>query len=195
MTFPQQTITIRDINAGTRQVTAWIGEGTGLAYLQTLDTDGNLMKDTYNLMHILSGYALPHHVSTEAEAQTFLEKVACIFPDRWNCDLRTITKRLRRNQSHIMSQIELAHYDSLAPFVDFFLYAASKDEIYTESHTDAYDKDPKDAGNFKIAQRLLSEYPEATQVVMVRMADADGIHQELHTFERTAMALTASTEE
>jgi hypothetical protein len=182
--FLEKTLKIKDINTGSRQVTVWTGEGTGLAYVQSLDTDGKLLKDTYNLMHASSGYALPYLVNSPEEAQTYLEKVANIFADKWNCKLRILKKRIDRN---LLAQVELAHYDSLAPFVDYFLYAASGDDVYTESHIDAYDKDPNDAGNLKIAQQLLSNYPEATQVVMVRMAYADGIHHDLRTFEREAV--------
>jgi hypothetical protein len=188
MNFLEKTVTIKDSNVEThtRQARVWIGEGTGLAYVQTLDIHHHLMKDTYNLTHVASGYAIPYRVNTPEEAQMFLEKVASIFEDRWNCDLRTITKRLHRNRSHIMAQIELAHYDSSAPHVDYFLYAATEDDVCGLSH-DAADKDPLSAENAKIALQLLSQHPEATKAVMACVADADGIHNILRTFERAAV--------
>lgn len=181
MQFTEKTLTIKDGKTGKRQVTAWQGENTGLAYVQSVGQSGKPLKETYNLTHVSSGYALPYTVSTVEEAQTYLEKVANIFEDRWNCKLSVIKKRIDLS---LLAQVELAHYDSI-DHMDFFLYGLKADgDLACDASTDADGRDPNDPDNVALAEQILADYPEAVKVVMVRMAQADGIHHILRTFER-----------
>lgn len=184
MEHKAQTITFIDGPSSTREVTAFVGVGTGLAYAE-------FDNGTFCIIHVSSGYPLPLTVTSTDEAKKYLENLVGIFKDQWNCDLTAFNKRFKRHGTVINRRVRAAYEASLSlPGDEVFLYAATDSDIFTESNTDAFNNNPMNGENRRIVSELLSDYPEASKVVMVRMDDS-GDHHEIKTFQREATAATA----
>jgi hypothetical protein len=179
MEYEKQVLTIQDNDAGTRDATAFIGVGTGLAITCQ-------EHDMWMVTHVQSGLALPNITKTQGEAKRYLEGIVVIFKDHWNCDLATFKKRFKRHGTYINKKAKIAYEAALSrPGDDFFLYACNDIEPFPES-VDAANIDPNSEENQRIATGLLKDYPEATKVIMTRMDDG-GKHHDLKVFLRTTM--------
>lgn len=186
MNYEEKTITIKDTKTGTgaREITAHVGVGTGLACTE-------ITPNMWSVTHVSSGFALPYTLPTMDEAKRYLEMSSNIFRDQWNCDLVTVKKRMYRHANEINARIRAAYEASLnGPGDEYFLYARSEDDIFTESNTDAADTNPNSEENQCIASELLKDYPEADKVIMTRM-DPMGKHHNLKTFLRNSVAVGA----
>jgi hypothetical protein len=175
-------------------IDAMIGEGTGLAYHNVIWANGTIDSTMWTLCHASSGMLIaPYGVYQEEEAQEWLEKVANIFADKWQCDLVHLKRRfLTRRDTR--AKIEAAHEE--ATIDDYFLYAAKPDPDqdcdypYTESHTTAPTRNPDSPLIQSIVADLLKSYRHATKVYFVKMTP-DGKHHTIRVYERETAKQTA----
>lgn len=195
MKFEQQTITIKNEHGNTITIDAMVGIATGLAYHHLAWADGTIDTTTWILSHVPSGMRLADYgVPQEEAAQEWLEKVASIFSDRWNCDLARLKRRLWAHKD-TLAKIEEAHEDVIID--DYFLYAAKPDPDqegcdypYTESHTTAPTRNPDSPLIQAIVTDLLKSYRYATKVYFVKMTP-DGKHHTIRVYERETEQQTA----
>jgi len=97
MEFKKQTVVIKgqrlnDPTVVEESKEAYVGVCTGLAYRQDVEVDGSSF---YVLMHLQSGYCFPCYPDTEAQVRAWLEKVADLVPNRWDCDLPTYLEMIK----------------------------------------------------------------------------------------------------
>lgn len=183
--FANQTICVKMYddhrNETMQEFPGAIGVGTGLAYY--LGRDGE-----YGLVHVQSCYAFtPLGTKTEEEAKVFLSKVVPII--NWNCDLRTLKKRL--SHSGWRSLVEEAYEASVVPQDSVFLYPVKADGDIIPETTDANDN-PQDPNNLALVKQILAYYDDVTSVRLVRM-DARTLDLTLiHTYVRTDCTLPVS---
>ena len=89
--FVEQTITIRDKDHQPREITAFVGVGTGLAYHPVIMADGT-PGTWYSISHIQSGYGLCSlSVPTPEEAQSWIGMIGNL-----DVDLPTIKRMMQR---------------------------------------------------------------------------------------------------